>query len=74
VVEIPLAKVGLMTVVEAAGRLGRSARGVQKLILDGHLPAVVAGAGRRAVYLVRESDVKAFTPPPMGRPPKGGRK
>lgn len=71
VVEIALAKVGLMTVPEVAEELGRSVRGVQKLIQAGRLPVVAAGAGRRVVYLVRAADVKRFVPPALGRPAAG---
>jgi hypothetical protein len=77
VVEIPLAKVGLMTVEDAAAYIGRSVRGVQKFIAGGLLPAVVAGAGKsghRKVYLLRKVDLDGFTPPLMGRPPKKRKK
>lgn len=74
VVEIPLAKLGLLAVPDAAARLGRSVRGVQKLIQGGRLPAVVVSGGKRAVYLIRLSDLAAFTPPTRGRPPGGGAK
>lgn len=66
--EIPLSRVGLLTVPETAEQLGRSIRGVQKLIADGRIPVVIAGTGRRIVYLIRAVDVKKFTPPPRGRP------
>jgi hypothetical protein len=68
--EIPLSEYGLMTVDEAAAARGWVVRTVQKWITDGLLPVVCAGHGKRGVYLLREKDVKAFTPPPRGRPAK----
>jgi hypothetical protein len=46
------------------------ARTVQKWIADGLLPILCAGYGKRGVHLLREKDVKAFTPPPLGKRPK----
>lgn len=68
--EVPLADVGLLSVAEAAARLDVAERTVQKWIQDGLLPVVVAGGGMRTVHLVRLADVKAFEPPPRGRPHK----
>ena len=66
--EIPLSEFGLLTVDGAAALRGWRVRTVQKWIADGLLPAVCAGKGRRGVYLLREKDVRAFTPPTRGRP------
>lgn len=68
-VEIPLSEFGLMTVAEACAAKGWAAKTVQNWIGAGLLPAVVIGAGRSARFLLRKSDVKAFVPPPRGRPP-----
>ena len=63
VTEILLSEFGLVTVDEAAKMRGCAVRTVQKWVADGILPALCAGKGRRGVYLLR-----AFTPPPRGRP------
>jgi predicted site-specific integrase-resolvase len=68
--EIPLSDYGLVTVDDAAQRRGWVVRTVQKWIMDGLLPVVCAGKGKRGVYLLREEDVTAFTPPARGRPKK----
>jgi hypothetical protein len=66
--EIPLSELELLTVGDVAALKGKAVRTVQKWILDGAIPVFVVGTGKRTVYLLRESDVKAFNPPPMGRP------
>jgi excisionase family DNA binding protein len=68
VTEISRESVGLLSVAEAAQRRGWSVSAVQKWIADGRLPAVVAGGGRRTVYLLRVRDVDRFVPPKRGRP------
>lgn len=68
--EVRRSDYGLMTVEEAAARRGWAVRTVQKWILDGLLPVVCAGHGKRGVYLLRQKDVDGFEPPARGRPPK----
>jgi hypothetical protein len=66
--EIPLSELELLTVGDVAALKGKAVRTVQKWILAGAIPVFVVGTGKRTVYLLRESDVKEFNPPPMGRP------
>ena len=70
VVEIPLKRMGLLTIQEVAAMHGRGVRVVQRWIADGRIPAVVVGSGNRTVFLVRVEDAKKFTAPPNGRPTK----
>lgn len=67
--EIPLSEFGLVTVAEAVAAKGWAAKTVQNWINAGLLPAVVIGAGRSARFLLRRSDVDAFTAPPRGPKP-----
>lgn len=68
--EIPRSELGLVTVAEACALRGWNVRTVQKWIADGRLEVVCAAEGRRNVYLLRRSDVEAFTEPPRGPKPK----
>lgn len=74
VIRIPPAEFGLLTVEEAAEIRGVDVRTVQRWIAAGSIPAVVIGSGKRAAYLVREKDVRAFSPNAVGRPVKPLRK
>lgn len=65
---LTLESVGLCTVEDAANRLDRGVRQVQKWIAAGKLPAIAIGAGNRTVYLLRIRDVDKFEPPKRGRP------
>lgn len=67
-VELPLSAVGLLSLADVAARFGCSVRAVQKWVEGGLLPVVVAGGGKRTVYLVRVKDAAGFTKPPRGRP------
>lgn len=67
--EIPLSEFGLESVPDVCVRKGWAAKTVQNWINGGLIPAVVIGAGRSARFLLRTTDVDAFTPPPRGRPP-----
>jgi hypothetical protein len=69
---IPLSEFGLLTVEGAAARRGWAVPTVQRWIQRGLLPVVVVGDGRNRKHLLREVDVDAFSPPPMGAP-KGNR-
>lgn len=69
--ELPLSLLGVVSVDDWAAELGRTTRAVQRWIARGLIPAFVVGAPPRQTYLLRVADVKAFTPPPVGRPPKG---
>jgi hypothetical protein len=68
--EIPAAEFGLVDVADAAAKHRVTVRSVQRWIEAGLIPVLAAGPKGRRVYLLRESDVKAFNPPPMGRRPK----
>jgi|GEM_PF-2955395 len=68
--EIPLSEFGLMTVADVCAEKGLAPKTVQNWINAGLLPVVVVGSGRSAKFLLREEDVKAFTPPARGRPAK----
>lgn len=64
--EVPLEKVGLLTVSGAAAALGASEKAVQNYATRGLLPVVIVG--RR--FLFRLADVKRFELPARGRPAK----
>jgi hypothetical protein len=65
--EIPLSEFGLETVAEACARKGWAPKSVQNWVKANLLPVVPVGSGR-GTYLLRRSDVDAFTKPPRGRP------
>lgn len=67
--EIPLSEFWLVTVAEVAAARGWAPKTVQNWVNAGLLPAVVIGAGRSARFLLRQTDVDAFTPPPRGARP-----
>lgn len=50
--------------------LGAAERTVQKWVMDGLLPALSVGGGKRSAYLLRLKDVKKFKRPVMGRKPR----
>jgi len=60
----------LITVLEAAERLGVHRSRVHVLIREGRLPAQKFGN----VYLIKESDLKLVEDRPTGRPPKVSKK
>jgi len=62
--EIPLSKLGLMTVADGAKRIGYAQRTLQRWIQDGRILVVVVGpTGRRSQYLLRKADLDKFIPP-----------
>ncbi len=65
---IPLAELGLVTVEEAARMKSCDSTTVRRWARRGELPVVVVGSGRSAKYLLRKSDVDAFTPNSVGAP------
>jgi excisionase family DNA binding protein len=68
--EIPLSELGLISVADAAARMGCTVRSVQRWIALGNLAAAVAASGNRRTYLLRIADVDAFQVRPVGRPRK----
>jgi excisionase family DNA binding protein len=61
---------GYHTVTQAAEIIGRSHGNVCRYIRMGMLPAIRIGKS----WLIRDEDVRKFTPPPMGNPKWIGRK
>lgn len=66
--EIPLESLGLIDVKGACARRGWAPKSVQNWINAGLIPVAVAAGGMRRTFLLRITDVDAFTPPPRGRP------
>jgi excisionase family DNA binding protein len=56
----------LLTLAQAADRLGVSRQRLHALIQAGRLPAERLGHA----WIIRAADLAAFTPRPPGRPPK----
>lgn len=68
VTRIPLSDLGLLSVDDAAARVGRNRSVVGHWIRTGRLPVVEAGSGNRLVYLIRAADLDAMIEPTRGRP------
>lgn len=65
---IPLSELGLMTVEEAARERGCDPSTVRRWASRGEIPVVQVGTGRSAKFLLRKTDLDAFTPRSAGAP------
>lgn len=63
-----LADYGLMTAAEVAKLKNVSLRTVGTWVAKGYLAAVDLGQDNRRFLLLDAAEVRAFTPPPAGRP------
>ncbi len=60
---------GYMTLIEMAARYGlKSADGLRRQAIRGTLTATKVGAGRHAVWVVREEDAERYVRDHMGKP------